>query len=185
MSRRRTPKPITAAVEANAAWAAAAPLRRANAQALAQPPPVLRVTSDPLLQLQKGYEQNYGDQLTQTTLRNTNPYVTSAYNKLEELQRAEEERRRAEEERRRAEEERGRALYEQHMKQGEAIVQAANDRQAQQQQLQDEERRRKSMKSMDWYGMDNFARQGGGRRKSKKKYFSKKRSLRRKKSRRS
>ena len=112
MSRRRTPKPIMPAVEANAAWAAAASLRRANAQA--QPPPVLQVTSDPLLQLQNDYKQNYGDQLTQNTL--TNQYVISAYNKLEERQRAEEERQRQ------------RALYMQ-----------------QQQQLQDEERRRQSM----------------------------------------
>ena len=172
MSRRRIPPPIRPAVEANAAWAAAAPLRRANAEA--QPPPLPRVTGDQLSQLEHDYEENYGP--GEFAILRQNPLAKSAIGRLEERQRAEEERRRAEEEERQRAEERGKALYEQHKQQGQAIVQAASNRQAQQQLLQDEERRRKSMKSMDWYGMDNFARQGGGRRKSKKKKNIKKKT---------
>lgn len=170
MNRRSRRRPAVAAVEANAAWAAAASLRR---DAEEQPPPVPRVTGDTLSQLKYHYEKNYGEgefaKLTQ------NSFTGSALDRLEQRQRAEEERRRAEEEERRRAEERGRVLYEQHMQQGQAIVQTASN-------IQDEERRRKSIKSMEWYGMDNFARQGGGRRKSKKKINIKKKTKSRRRS---
>ena len=81
MSRRRIPQ-IRPAVEANAMWAATASLRRANAEA--QPPPLPRVTGDPLSQLQHDYEQNYGP--GEFARLRQNSLAKSAIGRLEEQQ---------------------------------------------------------------------------------------------------